>query len=133
MTYEGLKACSELSKKKVKTNVTLCFSVTQALMAAKCGATFVSPFIGRLDDIGENGVNLIKDIRKVFDNYKYLKTKILSASIRNIDHVKDVAKAGSDIATIPAKVFHEMYKHELTDKGLKKFLDDWKSVNLEIS
>ena len=102
-------------------------------MAAKCGATFVSPFIGRLDDIGENGVNLIKDIRKVFDNYKYLKTEILSASIRNIDHVKDVAKAGSDIATIPAKVFHEMYKHELTDKGLKIFLDDWKSANQKIS
>jgi transaldolase len=133
LTYEGLRACSELSKKKVKTNVTLCFSVTQALMAAKCGATFVSPFIGRLDDIGENGANLIKDIRKVFDNYKYLKTEILSASIRNIDHVKDVAKAGSDIATIPAKVFHEMYKHELTDKGLKIFLDDWKSTSQKIS
>ena len=133
LTYEGLKACSKLSKKKVKTNVTLCFSVTQALMAAKCGATFVSPFIGRLDDIGENGVDLIKDIRKVFDNYKNLKTQILSASIRNVDHVKEVAKAGSDIATIPTKVFHEMYKHDLTDKGLKLFLDDWKSTNQKIS
>ena len=133
LTYEGLKACSELSKKKVKTNVTLCFSVTQALMAAKCGATYVSPFIGRLDDIGESGVDLIKDIRKVFDNYKYLKTEILSASIRNVDHVKEVAKAGSDIATIPTKVFHEMYKHDLTDKGLKLFLDDWKSTNQKIS
>ena len=133
LTFEGLKACKELSAKGIKTNVTLCFSVTQALMAAKCGATYVSPFIGRLDDIGKSGVGLIQDIRKVFDNYKDLKTKILSASIRNIDHVKEVAKAGSDIATIPPKVFHEMYKHELTDKGLKIFLDDWNSTNQKIS
>ena len=133
LTFEGLKACKELSVKGIKTNVTLCFSVTQALMAAKSGATYVSPFIGRLDDIGKSGVGLIQDIRKVFDNYKNLKTKILSASIRNIDHVKEVAKAGSDIATIPPKVFHEMYKHELTDKGLKIFLDDWNSTNQKIS
>lgn len=133
LTFEGLKACKELSVKGIKTNVTLCFSVTQALMAAKSGATYVSPFIGRLDDIGKSGVGLIQDIRKVFDNYKDLKTKILSASIRNIDHVKEVAKAGSDIATIPPKVFHEMYKHELTDKGLKIFLDDWNSTNQKIS
>ena len=113
--------------------MTLCFSVTQALLAAKCGATYVSPFIGRLDDIGENGVILIRDIRKVFDNYKNLKTEILSASIRSVDHVKEVAKAGTDIATISAKVFHEMYKHDLTDKGLKIFLDDWKSTNQNIS
>ena len=133
LTFEGLKACKELSAKGIKTNVTLCFSVTQALMAAKSGATYVSPFIGRLDDIGESGVGLIQDIRKVFNNYKDLKTKILSASIRNLDHVKEVAKAGSDIATIPPKVFHEMYKHELTDKGLKIFLDDWNSANQKIS
>ena len=133
LTFEGLKACKELSAKGIKTNVTLCFSVTQALMAAKSGATYVSPFIGRLDDIGKSGVGLIQDIREVFDNYKDLKTKILSASIRNIDHVKEVAKAGSDIATIPPKVFHEMYKHELTDKGLKIFLDDWNSTNQKIS
>ena len=133
LTFEGLKACKELSAKGIKTNVTLCFSVTQALMAAKSGATYVSPFIGRLDDIGKSGVGLIQDIRKVFDNYKDLKTKILSASIRNLDHVKEVAKAGSDIATIPPKVFHEMYKHELTDKGLKIFLDDWNSTTQKIS
>jgi transaldolase len=133
LTFEGLKACKELSKKGIDTNVTLCFSVTQALMAAKSGATYVSPFIGRLDDIGESGIGLIHDIRTVFDNYKDIKTKILSASIRNIDHVKEVAKAGSDVATIPPKVFHEMYKHELTDKGLKIFLDDWKSANQKIS
>lgn len=133
LTFEGLKACKELSAKGIKTNVTLCFSVTQALMAAKSGATYVSPFIGRLDDIGKSGVGLIQDIRKVFNNYKDLKTKILSASIRNLDHVKEVAKAGSDIATIPPKVFHEMYKHELTDKGLKIFLDDWNSTNQKIS
>jgi len=133
LTFDGLKACSILSKKGFKTNVTLCFSVTQALLAAKSGATYISPFIGRLDDIGQNGVQLIKDIRKVFDNYKELKTKILSASVRNIDHVKDVAIAGSDIVTIPPKVFHELYKHDLTDKGLKIFLDDWKSTNQKIS
>ena len=133
LTFEGLKACKELSAKGIKTNVTLCFSVTQALMAAKSGATYVSPFIGRLDDIGKSGVGLIQDIRKVFNNYKDLKTKILSASIRNLDHVNEVAKAGSDIATIPPRVFHEMYKHELTDKGLKIFLDDWNSTNQKIS
>jgi len=132
LTFDGLKACSILYKKGFKTNVTLCFSVTQALLAAKSGATYISPFIGRLDDIGQNGVQLIKDIRKVFDNYKELKTKILSASVRNIDHVKDVAIAGSDIVTIPPKVFHELYKHDLTDKGLKIFLDDWKSTNQKI-
>ena len=133
LTFEGLKACKELSVKGIKTNVTLCFSVTQALMAAKSGATYVSPFIGRLDDIGKSGVGLIQDIRKVFNNYKDLKTKILSASIRNRGHVEEVAKAGSDIATIPPKVFHEMYKHELTDKGLKIFLNDWNSTNQKIS
>ena len=133
LTFDGLKACSILSKKGFKTNVTLCFSVTQALLAAKSGATYISPFVGRLDDIGQNGVQLIKDIRKVFDNYKELKTKILSASVRNMDHVKDVAIAGSDIVTIPPKVFHELYKHDLTDKGLKIFLDDWKSTNQKIS
>jgi len=132
LTFDGLKACSILSKKGFKTNVTLCFSVTQALLAAKSGATYISPFVGRLDDIGQNGVQLIKDIRKVFDNYKELKTKILSASVRNMDHVKDVAIAGSDIVTIPPKVFHELYKHDLTDKGLKIFLDDWKSTNQKI-
>ena len=133
MIKAGVKACKYFSDKGIKTNVTLVFSVGQAILAAKAGATYVSPFIGRLDDIGENGVNLIKDIRKVFDNYKNLKTEILSASIRNVDHVKEVAKAGSDIATIPAKVFHEMYKHDLTDKGLKIFLNDWKNTNQKIS
>jgi len=132
LTFDGLKACNELSKKKIKTNVTLCFSVTQALLAAKAGATYISPFIGRLDDIGEDGIQLIKDIRKVFDNYKNLNTKILSASIRNAEHVKEAAKAGSDIATIPTKVFYELYKHELTDKGLKIFLEDWSKTNQKI-
>ena len=133
LTFEGLKACSHLTKKGYKTNVTLCFSVTQALLAAKAGATYISPFVGRLDDIGESGIELIKDIRKVFDNYKDLKTKILSASVRNAEHVKEVAKAGSDIATIPPKVFHELYKHDLTDKGLKIFLEDWNKTNQKIS
>jgi len=133
LTFDGLMACSELSKKGIKTNVTLCFSVTQALLAAKCGAIFISPFIGRLDDIGQSGVKLISDIRKVFDNYKNLKTQILSASIRTTEHIKSVAIAGSDIATIPPKIFHEMYKHDLTEKGLKIFLDDWKKTNQKIS
>jgi len=132
LTFDGLIACNFLSKKGYKTNVTLCFSATQALLAAKAGATYVSPFIGRLDDIGQNGVQLIADIRKVFDNYKDLKTQILSASIRTAEHVKSVALAGSDVATIPPKVFHELYKHELTDKGLSLFLEDWKKTNQKI-
>lgn len=132
LTFDGLKACASLTKKKIKTNVTLCFSVSQALLAAKAGATYVSPFIGRLDDIGEDGVQLIKDIRKVFDNYKNIKTEILSASVRNVDHIKAVALAGSDISTIPPKVFHKLYMHDLTDKGLKLFLDDWQKSNQKI-
>ena len=132
LTFDGLKACKELTKKNIKTNLTLCFSVSQALLAARAGATYISPFIGRLDDIGEDGVQLIKDIRKVFDNYKNIKTKILSASVRNINHVIEVAKAGTDVSTIPPKVFHELYKHDLTDKGLKIFLEDWDKTNQKI-
>ena len=114
MTEAGLKAVSVLSKEGIKTNVTLVFSVAQGLMAAKAGATFISPFVGRLDDIGSDGVKLIKDLRTVLDNYG-LKSEIIAASIRGVQHVEAVALAGSDIATIPAGVFGKMFKHPLTD------------------
>lgn len=124
MTEAGLKAVSVLSKEGIKTNVTLVFSVTQGLMAAKAGATFISPFVGRLDDIGSDGVKLIKDLRTVLDNYG-LKSEIIAASIRGVQHVEAVALAGSDIATIPAGVFEKMFKHPLTDNGLASFEKDW--------
>ena len=124
MTEAGLKAVSVLSKEGIKTNVTLVFSVVQGLMAAKAGATFISPFVGRLDDIGSDGVKLIKDLRTVLDNYG-LKSEIIAASIRGVQHVEAVALAGSDIATIPAGVFGKMFKHPLTDNGLASFEKDW--------
>lgn len=124
MTGAGLKAVSVLSKEGIKTNVTLVFSVAQGLMAAKAGATFISPFVGRLDDIGSDGVKLIKDLRTVLDNYG-LKSEIIAASIRGVQHVEAVALAGSDIATIPAGVFGKMFKHPLTDNGLASFEKDW--------
>ena len=124
MTEAGLKAVSVLRKEGIKTNVTLVFSVAQGLMAAKAGATFISPFVGRLDDIGSDGVKLIKDLRTVLDNYG-LKSEIIAASIRGVQHVEAVALAGSDIATIPAGVFGKMFKHPLTDNGLASFEKDW--------
>jgi transaldolase len=132
LTWNGLQACSLLSEKKIKTNVTLCFSTSQALLAAKAGATYVSPFIGRLDDIGEDGTKLIEDIKKVFSNYKNIKTKILSASIRSVEHFSAVAAIGSDVATIPVKVFKELHKHHLTDKGVDIFTADWKKSGMKI-
>jgi transaldolase len=132
LTLDGLIACNYLSKKKFKVNVTLCFSTTQALLAAKAGATFISPFIGRLDDIGENGLDLIKSIKTVYQNYN-IKTQILAASIRSVKHVEEVSKIGADVVTIPGKVFHELYKHDLTDKGLESFLSDWKKSGKKIS
>lgn len=132
LTLDGLIACNYLTKKKFMVNVTLCFSVSQALLAAKAGATFISPFIGRLDDIGENGLQLIKDIRTVYDNFNF-KTKILAASIRTVTHIQEVLKIGADVATIPPKIFHELYKHELTDKGLETFLSDWKKSGKQIN
>ena len=132
LTWNGLQACSLLSEKKIKTNVTLCFSTSQALLAAKAGATYVSPFIGRLDDIGEDGIKLIEDIKKVFSNYKSIKTKILSASIRSIEHFSAVAAIGSDVATVPVKVFKELHKHHLTDKGVDIFTTDWKKSGMKI-
>jgi transaldolase len=132
LTWNGLQVCSILSEKKVKVNVTLCFSVSQALLATKAGATYVSPFIGRLDDIGENGVQLIEDIKKVFNNYKNIKTKILSASIRSVEHFNAVAAIGSDVATVPVKIFKELHKHHLTDKGVDIFTADWKKSGMKI-
>ena len=131
MTPEGMKACRILTKLRIKVNTTLVFSANQALLAAKAGSFLVSPFLGRLDDIGQKGTKLIGEIRQIYDNYGY-KSKILAASIRNTSHVKEVAMMGADIATMPYKVYEQMFKHTLTDKGIKKFLDDWDKLQKEI-
>ena len=127
MTVEGLKAVKVLSKEGIKTNVTLVFSVNQAMLAAEAGATYVSPFLGRLDDINQPGIDLIRDIVDVFQNYGY-ETEIIAASIRNPIHVTDCALAGADIATIPYKVIEQMTKHPLTDAGIEKFQKDYLAV-----
>lgn len=127
MTTEGLKALSQLSVEGVRTNVTLVFSATQALLAAKAGATYVSPFIGRLDDNGVDGMQLIREIRAVFDNYAY-GTKILAASLRDPIHLRDCAIAGADVATLPTAVLRKSVQHVLTDKGLAQFLADWEKA-----
>ena len=127
MTKDGIIATKELTKLGIKTNVTLVFSVNQALLAAKAGATFVSPFVGRLDDISEDGIQLIYDIVDVFTNYD-ITTEIIAASIRHPLHVVECAKAGADIATIPYKVLMQMIKHPLTDQGIEKFVNDYKKV-----
>jgi len=127
MTPDGLKATRELSRLGIRTNVTLIFSATQALLAAKAGATYVSPFVGRLDDISQEGMDLIDDIRTIFDNYGFT-TEIIVASIRNPVHVLQAARIGADIATIPFGVIMQLAKHPLTDAGIAKFLEDWKSV-----
>ncbi len=124
MTRDGMKALRELSAEGVQTNITLIFSANQALIAAKNGATMVSPFIGRLDDIGHDGMDLIKDIREIYDTYGF-ETDVLAASIRHPKHVKEAAKAGADIATIPSNVADSMFDHPKTDEGLDAFLDDW--------
>ena len=127
MTKEGLKAVKVLSKEGIKTNVTLIFSAAQALLAAKAGATYVSPFVGRLDDIASNGMELVADIALIFDNYG-IETEIIAASVRGPQDVVDSAKCGAHIATIPYKVFGQMLKHPLTDSGIERFLADWASV-----
>lgn len=127
MTAEGLKATKILSKEGIKTNLTLCFSPTQALLAAKAGATYVSPFIGRLDDISIVGMDLIRDIKIIFSNYGF-KTQIIVASVRNPIHVLDAAKIGADIATVPYTTLMALIKHPLTDIGIQKFLKDWENV-----
>jgi transaldolase len=131
LTENGLRACKTLSDEGIKVNVTLCFSAVQALLAAKAGAYFISPFIGRLDDAGAEGMELIRDIRVIYDNYGFT-TRILAASIRTVNHVRDAALVGADSATIPAKVFAALYKHILTDAGVDAFLKDWKSTGQSI-
>ncbi len=131
LTEAGLAACRTLTAEGVKTNVTLCFSAVQALLAAKAGATYISPFIGRLDDAGLDGMMLIREIRAIYDTYGF-STQILAASIRTANHVKDAALAGADCATIPSKVFFSLYKHVLTDTGLEAFLKDWKATGQSI-
>ncbi|MGM9906659.1 fructose-6-phosphate aldolase [Limosilactobacillus sp.] len=124
MTASGLKAVKVLAQEGIKTNVTLIFSAMQGLLAAKAGATYVSPFLGRLDDIGADGVELVQKLRQIFDNYGY-QTEIIAASIRHYQHVEQVALAGCDIATIPAKILVKLWKHPLTDQGLAAFEKDW--------
>ena len=127
MTKEGLKAVSQLDKEGIKTNVTLIFSANQALMAAKAGASYVSPFIGRLDDISNDGMKLIEDVVDIFDTF-CIETEIIAASIRHPMHVIECALSGADIATIPFKIFNQMFKHPLTDSGIEQFLKDWDTV-----
>jgi len=133
MTWDGLKACRHFSSKNIMTNVTLCFSAPQALLAAKAGATFVSPFVGRLDDIGEVGMKLIDDICTIYKQYDALETQVLVASVRNLQHITDAAKLGAHVATIPPKVLRDMIHHPLTDKGLATFLEDWKKTGQKIA
>ncbi|WP_420407884.1 fructose-6-phosphate aldolase [Hoeflea sp.] len=132
LTLDGLKACRALTSDGHQTNVTLCFSANQALLAAKAGATFISPFIGRLDDMGIDGMDLIRDIRQIYDNYGF-ETEILAASIRTVNHVKEAALIGADVATIPASTIKALVKHPLTDKGLDAFLADWKKTGQTIA
>lgn len=127
---EGLKACKILTSENIPVNVTLCFSVNQAILAAKAGAKYVSPFIGRLDDNGQDGMNLIREIRQVFDNYNF-STQILVASVRHPMHVVEAAKIGADVVTLPPDVLGKMLKHPLTDTGLKNFLADWEKLKKE--
>jgi len=131
MTQDGMTACRALTKSRIKVNTTLIFSSNQALLAAKAGTYLTSPFVGRLDDIGENGMHLIQEIRKIYDNYGF-KSKILVASIRSPTHVRDAALLGADIATMPFKVYKQLFKHTLTDKGIKQFLDDWDKLQKEL-
>ena len=131
LTWDGLRACRELTADGIDTNVTLCFTATQAWLAAKAGATYISPFIGRLDDLGMNGMELIAEIRAIYDQTDY-DTQILAASIRGPVHVKESALAGADVATIPPKVFGQLIRHPLTDKGLADFVADWKGTGQSI-
>ena len=131
LTINGLKTCKSLRDKNIMVNVTLCFSAAQALLAAKAGATFISPFVGRLDDIGEKGMDLIEDIVVMYENYGF-ETEVLVASVRTSQHVIDAAVIGAHVATLPPKVILELYEHPLTKKGLDAFLDDWKKTGQSI-
>jgi len=133
LTINGLKACRILTNEGTSVNVTLCFSAGQAILAAKSGATFVSPFIGRLDDVGETGSNLIQQIVEIYENYPEFNTQILAASIRSPLHVVEMARIGADVATIPPKILRQLYNHPLTDKGIDTFLADWKKTGQKIA
>ncbi|TVQ58862.1 MAG: fructose-6-phosphate aldolase [Rhodobacteraceae bacterium] len=131
LTWAGLKACKVFSDEGRMVNVTLCFSETQALLAAKAGAAFISPFVGRLDDIGLDGMDLIAGIRQIYDNYDF-QTEILVASVRSVNHVRDAAKIGADVATVPPEVLRKLADHPLTDKGLAQFVADWEKTGQSI-
>jgi transaldolase len=132
LTWDGLKACRTLTAEGTMVNVTLCFSANQALLAAKAGAPLISPFVGRLDDAGQDGMELVREIRTVYDNYADLKTQILAASIRHVTHVKQAAMIGADVATVPPAVLRALVHHPLTDKGLEAFISDWKKTGQRI-
>jgi transaldolase len=131
LTEAGLKTCKKLSEQNIQTNVTLCFSANQALLAAKAGATYISPFVGRLDDIGLTGMDLIQNIIQIYDNYGF-ETEILVASIRHPQHLFEAARMGADVATLPPKVIKQLFNHPLTDKGLADFVKDWDSTGQSI-
>ena len=131
LTPDGLKACKALTGDGTMVNVTLCFSAAQALLAAKAGATFISPFVGRLDDVGSDGMSLIADIRLIYDNYDF-PTQILVASVRHPMHVVEAAKLGADVMTAPPKIIHQLFKHPLTDAGMASFLKDWEASGQQI-
>jgi transaldolase len=131
LTEEGLQTCRALRSEGIRVNVTLCFSVPQAVLAAKAGATYISPFVGRLDDIGHDGMELIAQIRRVYDNYA-LDTEILAASLRHPRHVVEAMELGADVGTLPAKVLWQLLKHPLTDSGLERFLSDWKALGRDL-
>jgi transaldolase len=133
LTMDGIKACRYFSNKGIQTNVTLCFSPAQAILVAKAGATFVSPFVGRLDDIGQDGLNLIGEICEIYDNYESFKTQVLVASVRNPIHIVESAKLGAHVATIPAKVIKQLAQHPLTDKGIETFIKDWAGTGQKIA
>ena len=132
LTPAGLKVCKRLSDEGTMVNVTLCFSAAQAILAAKAGAAFISPFVGRLDDIGQDGLSLIQDIVGIYDNYQDFETEVLVASVRNPMHIVEAAKIGADVVTCPSSVIKQLYNHPLTDKGLAAFVDDWKKTGQSI-
>ena len=132
LTWDGLKACKTLTDEGTMVNVTLCFSPAQALLAAKAGATFISPFVGRLDDMGQDGMELIAEIKTIYDNYPAIETEILVASIRHPIHLKQAAMMGADVATLPPDVLRKLASHPLTDKGLAAFLADWQKTGQKI-
>ena len=132
LTPDGLKVCKELSDDGTMVNVTLCFSAAQAILAAKAGAAFISPFVGRLDDVGQNGMDLIAEIVMIYENYSYFDTEVLVASVRNPIHIIESAKLGAHVATCPPSVIRQLYNHPLTDKGLAAFVEDWKKTGQSI-